>query len=214
MKRKLVLLLTLFMMFPIFANGEQAGTEGPFHFPWGIEQTDTLYTAAEKAKIGTGWEFSQFISPDGKQLHGYSASLEGKTLMDVAVNYVHIASSSTSTLDDKQAMWASIRIDFDENADLPASFAEVYRSLCSSYGATDYQNFYFSEVTLDGVQHVDKEFPISGESVSDEFTQIINSHNDFVVSAKWYNVNLQLARFSNSSSFSLSFSSKKPLYLR
>lgn len=28
MKRKLVLLLTLFMMFPIFANGEQAGTDG------------------------------------------------------------------------------------------------------------------------------------------------------------------------------------------
>ena len=57
MKRKIVLLLTLFMMLPIFANGEQAGTEETFHFPWGIEQTDTLYTAAEKAKIGTGWNF-------------------------------------------------------------------------------------------------------------------------------------------------------------
>ena len=134
--------------------------------------------------------------------------------MDVSANYVHIASASTSTLDDKQTAWASIRIDFDANVDLPASFAQVYQSLCSSYGTPDYQTFYFSEVTLDGVQHVDKEFPISGESVSGEFSQIINSRNDFVISAKWYNVNLQLARFSDSSSFSLSFSSKKPLYLR
>lgn len=221
MKKLSLFILVLVMLLPTCVFADTVELEGTFHFPWGIDETDTFVEAGEKAAADTGFELTKLLSPDGKYLHNYYLYADGKNILGVPAEYIRLSPKSDKTLDvlsailadDQESTWSGISIEFSDGIDYASSFATLYKALCETYGEPDTKTFSVTTITLDKKQYTDKDFPLDSDNAMAGLSDVIKDNDSFCVKASWYNVTLILSRYSDSISLSIGFSSAKPFTL-
>lgn len=203
--KKILVFLTLFVfIFPVSCLSEE---EHVLHFPFGLSETFTFFQAADKVENAIGVEKSFFTSPDNQYLHSCYFWLNGKSFLSVPVDYIRIIPVSDKNLsvsmairpDDMEALFSSIQIEFQNDVHFSKAFETVYNNLCIEFGEPDSKKFYVSEISLNGTEYINKDFPVDNAKAMSELEEVIDGANSYMLSASWDNARLSLSRYSASS---------------